>query len=371
METRETWSLDALARYDEIIDVRSPAEYRHDHIPGARNLPVLDDAQRARIGTLHRQASAFEARKAGAPLIAAAIAAHLERHLHVRGRDWRPLVYCWRGGARSAALTHVLNRVGWRAEQLPGGYKTYRAAVLRDLAWRAPRLCYRVLCGKTGAGKSRLLRALAARGAQTVDLEALANHRGSVLGEEPAGEQPSQKRFDSLLCAALRRLAPGAPVYCEAESRRIGRLQLPDALLRAMRAGECVRVAAELPARAAFLARDYRHFLDDPARFKAALAKLAPHAGARRIAAWLAHYDRNEIDALVRDLLEAHYDPLYLRSIRRHFARYDEARVCDMGRLEENDIARAAARLSDADARPEQAAAPARRPAPREAGAPL
>jgi tRNA 2-selenouridine synthase len=313
--------------FDEVIDVRSPSEYAEDHVPGAANCPVLDDAERAEIGTLYKQVSPFDAKRRGAALVARNVARHLETAFADRDRGWRPLVYCWRGGKRSGAMTHVLREVGWQAAQLDGGYKAYRREVVAQLE-RLPRsFRYIVLCGETGSAKSRLLETLAARGAQVLDLERLARHRGSVLGNLPDTPQPAQKMFETLVWDALRRLDPAVPVFVEAESKKIGQLQVPDALLETMRAAECARVEAPVEARVAFLIEEYRHFLDDPTALKAQLDCLTGLYGKDTIAGWHALADRAAWEALVAELLTAHYDPAYRRSTQKNYARLAEAHV--------------------------------------------
>jgi len=223
-----------LARLDEfgaIIDVRSPSEFTDDRVPGALNWPVLDDAERAQIGTQYAQVSPFAAKKFGAVLVARNIAAHVEREVLDKPKDWRPLVYCWRGGTRSGALASVLDHIGFRVHRLEGGYQAYRRAVLDTLESLPQRYRYRVICGTTGSGKSRLLRQLQAAGAQVLDLEALANHRGSVLGLVPGERQPGQKQFESRVWDALRRFDPKRPVFVESESRKVGDLRVPPALI--------------------------------------------------------------------------------------------------------------------------------------------
>ncbi|MHB8166355.1 MAG: tRNA 2-selenouridine(34) synthase MnmH, partial [Sulfuricella sp.] len=227
----EDLTLAQLARFDDIIDVRSPSEFRDDHIPGAVNFPVLNDEERARVGTIYKQTSAFDAKKIGAALVARNIAGHVEQHFSDQPKNWRPLVYCWRGGSRSGAMTHILNQIGWRAQQLKGGYKAYRTMVLATLQTLPGRFRYRVICGPTGSGKSRLLTALDELGAQVLDLEGLAAHRGSILGSLPDADQPSQKLFESRLWEALQKFDPDHPVYVEAESKKIGNIRAPDALL--------------------------------------------------------------------------------------------------------------------------------------------
>ncbi len=266
--------IEALRDHPDRIDVRTPSEFALDHVPGAVNAPVLDDAERARIGLMYAQVSAFAAKKAGAALVARNIARMLETLFADKPRDWAPLVYCWRGGKRSGALTHILSEVGWRAVQLDGGYRTYRRHVVAQLPLLPDAFHFRVICGLTGSGKSRLLAALGDEGAQTLDLEGLARHRGSLLGDLPGEPQPSQKFFESELVAQLERFDPARPVYVESESKRIGSLQVPDSLLAAMRRAQCIRVETPRPLRVRMLREEYGHFLADHAALTARLAHL-------------------------------------------------------------------------------------------------
>jgi len=308
-----------LSEYPKRIDARSPREYADDHVPHATNHPVLDDAERAAVGTLYVQ-SAFAARKVGAALVARNIAHMLETAFRDRERDWRPLVYCWRGGQRSRSLVHVLNEVGWRAVALDGGYRAYRRHVLERIAALPARFEFVVICGLTGTGKSRLLQALASAGAQTLDLERLARHRGSLLGEMPGAPQPSQKRFESALVDALEGLDPAAPVFVEAESRRIGRLDVPTTLLERVRAGRRIELVTSRALRVALLNDDYGHFRATANDIAARLAPLTPLHGKAAIERWTSLAAAGEWNVLVAELLERHYDPMYERSLRRHFA---------------------------------------------------
>jgi len=312
-------SVDALAAFPERIDVRSPAEFALDHLPGALNMPVLDDAERARIGTLYT-GSAFEARRLGAALVARNIALMLDGAFADKARDWQPLVYCWRGGQRSRALAHVLNEVGWRAMQLDGGYRAYRRHVVAQLETLPSRFRFVVLCGLTGSGKSRLLAALAAAGAQTLDLEAIARHRGSLLGEFPGVEQPSQKAFETAIAATLGALDPARIVFVESESKRIGKLQLPATLLERMRGGRSLTLVTALAQRVALIKEEYGLPLDDPAVLTQRLQPLAPLVGKAALQRWEAFAAEKDWDALIGELLSLHYDPLYTRSLQRHFS---------------------------------------------------
>ena len=314
-----------LAEFDELIDVRSPGEFAEDRLPGARNLPVLDDDERARVGTLYKQVSAFEARKVGAAIAARNIANHIERGLLDRPKTWRPLVYCWRGGKRSESMAHVLREVGWAAKRLAGGYRAYRRTVIDDLERLPRRLSWRVICGRTGSGKSRLLRALDKADAQVLDLEALARHRGSVLGTLPNDPQPSQKWFESLVRERLVAFIPTQPVFVEAESRKIGRLSVPGPLMDAIRAGECIRLETGLAARVELLEDEYAHLIADIDELCARLAVLTSLHGREQIASWQSLARSGRIDELVADLLERHYDPAYLRSTGKNFLGFRNA----------------------------------------------
>ena len=328
----------ALAAYPDRIDVRSPAEFAADHVPMATNHPVLDDAERALIGTLY-MASPFAARKRGAALVARNIAAMLETAFAEQGREWRPLVYCWRGGQRSRALTEVLNEIGWRAVQLEGGYRTYRRHVVAELARLPARLRFVVICGLTGSGKSRLLAALARSGAQTLDLEGIARHRGSLLGDVPGDPQPSQKWFESQLFDALGRLDDSRPVFVESESRRIGSVQMPDALLLQMRIGRALTLVTPLEQRVALLKEEYAHFLSAPASLGACLEPLVELHGKAAIARWEAMAAAADWDQLVAELLETHYDPMYARSLARNFPSSRESLVIEAPDVSANAFA--------------------------------
>ena len=300
--------------------MRSEGEFAADHIPGATNCPVLDDAQRARVGTIYKQRSPFEARKIGAALVGGNIARHLEERFLDRPRGWRPLVYCWRGGQRSAAFAHVLAEVGWYVGRLEGGYRAYRRAVRDDVERLPGAFRWRVICGLTGAGKSRLLRAVRERGGQVLDLEALAAHRGSVLGDLPDEPQPPQKLFESRLWSELKRLSAARPVYVEAESRRIGDIKVPDALIAAMWGAECVMLDASVRLRVEMLKREYGHFLARPEALAASLERLVPLYGQAVIERWNALSAAGAWDELTEELLTKHYDPAYTRAIVGHYS---------------------------------------------------
>ncbi|MCA0325785.1 MAG: tRNA 2-selenouridine(34) synthase MnmH [Proteobacteria bacterium] len=343
-------ALAALDRYDAVIDARSESEFALDHLPGAVNWPSLDDAQRARVGTLYKQVNPFEARKVGAALVSRNIAAHIERDAMDKPRDWRPLVYCWRGGQRSGALALVLGQIGFRVTLVEGGYKAFRNAMRADLPAQAERLSYRVICGPTGSGKTRLLHALQAAGAQVLDLEGLASHRASVLGLIPGQPQPSQKRFEMLIWEHLLHLDASRPVYVEAESKKVGNLTLPDALIQAMRASACLRVELSEDERVALLLEDYPFFVSDPEFFCQRLDTLKALRGQAVIERWTGLVRAGQTETVVRELLTLHYDPGYASSTRRNFARFDQALEVALPDRSPKTLAHASAMILAAEA---------------------
>jgi tRNA 2-selenouridine synthase len=307
--------------FDEIIDVRSPGEFLDDHLPGAVSMPVLDDDERALVGTIYKQESAFRARKIGGALVARRAGLNIERYLLDKPGSYRPLVYCWRGGMRSGAFATILKQIGWRAETLEGGYKTYRRAVVTCLysppdtgAAVLERLV--VVDGNTGTAKTDLLHRMATHGAQVLDLEGLAQHRGSMFGAIETG-QPSQKSFDSAIARQIVMFDAKQPVFVEAESSRIGRLSLPSVLWAQMRRAPRVRIEASLADRGAYLAKAYADIAKDPARLSRTLDLLKPYYPSDGVAAWRSLAAEGRMEDLARELAAHHYDPKYNRQRAR------------------------------------------------------
>ena len=338
-----------LTEFDEIIDVRSEAEFAQDHVPDALNCPVLNNAERARVGTVYKQVSAFEAKKIGAALVSANISRHIEAHFFDRSRSWRPLLYCWRGGERSGAFAHVLAQVGWQVGRLDGGYRAYRRAVVAGLSELPRNFSWRVVCGLTGTGKSRLLRALHEAGCQVLDLEALAAHRGSVLGDLPDEAQPPQKLFESRIWSTLRGFDAARAVYVEAESRKVGNLRVPEALIESMWTSDCVVVEAPVPVRVALLKEEYRHFLDQPENLIVRLECLAPLHGHAVMERWRDLALARRWDELITDLLVKHYDPAYSRAVTRHYPMLPRALKLDARSADECEFGVLARRCIEAE----------------------
>jgi tRNA 2-selenouridine synthase len=308
-------TLDALINhgFDTVIDVRSPAEFALDHVPGAINLPALSNDERAQVGTIYKQISPFEARKLGASLVARNVADHIAQAMADKDGSWRPLVYCWRGGQRSGSFASILGQIGWRTDTVQGGYQTFRRLV-QGAVYDGP-VPHRIILldGNTGTAKTALLARLAAKGVQVIDLEAMANHRGSLLGGAAQG-QPSQRGFDTQIALALHRLDPARPVLIEAESSKIGRLVIPPALWAAMTAAKRITVHAPLAARASFLARAYADIAADPDDMARRLAPLRYIRGHQVVDGWMALLRAGDLTGFATALMDQHYDPAYAKS---------------------------------------------------------
>jgi tRNA 2-selenouridine synthase len=318
LEVTQDVSAAALSQFDMVIDVRSPGEFAEDHIPGAVNLPVLTDAERAQVGTVYVQQSRFTARRLGAAHVARNVAHHLETALAACPGGFRPLVYCWRGGMRSNAMATILSQVGWRTSVLSGGYRTYRREVVARLYDGDLPLNFVLLDGHTGSAKTELLSRLAARGVQTLDLEGLAEHRGSLFGALAGRDQPSQRLFESRLLGALDTLDPARPVVAEAESSKIGDRMVPPALWTRLAQAPRIELTAERPDRARYLVEAYRDIIADRAALETAFARLPIRPSAERLASWRAMIDAGAFAELAAAIMVLHYDPAYDRSRRKH-----------------------------------------------------
>ncbi len=321
---------EVLARLDEfdtVIDARSEGEYAEDHLPNALNWPTLNNDERRDIGTLYKQVNAFEAKKRGAAIAARNIAAHIDREVIDKPKDWRPVAYCWRGGQRSGSLSTILGHIGFRVTLIEGGYKAFRAAMLLDIIRLVETFDWRVICGTTGSGKTRLLQALSLEGAQVLDLEGLANHRSSVLGAIPGLPQPTQKRFDTLIWDALRHLDPLRPVYIESESKKVGNVAVPLSLIEAMRKSKCLNLVLPDAERVALLMEDYDFFVKDVEHFCERLHILTEFRGKVVVEEWKNSVRAGNIEPVVQALLTEHYDPVYLQSMKRNFQHFELSRV--------------------------------------------
>ncbi|MDD0838646.1 tRNA 2-selenouridine(34) synthase MnmH [Curvibacter sp. HBC61] len=334
-------------QFDTLIDARSPAEFALDHVPGAINCPALDDEERRTVGTLYKQQGAFEARRVGGALVAANLARHLREHFADRPADWKPLVYCWRGGLRSGSMVAWLRLVGWDAQQVAGGYKRWRQHVIDTLASHSPTLRWQVLAGATGTAKTRLLQALAREGAQVLDLEQLARHKGSLLGAWPGQPQPSQKAFETALAVAIEGFDPARPVWIEAESRKIGQLSVPNPLLAALRAAPCLELTAPKAARLAFLLQDYAYLAEHGEALAQQLAPLRTLHGHDTLLQWQDWARLAQLPPLFEQLITRHYDPQYARSQAAHLHGWSARQTLPLAQLDPETLSQVARQLKD------------------------
>ena len=303
---------------DMIIDVRAPSEYLDDHIPGAVNLPVLSDSERSEIGTLYKQVSPYEARKKGAALVSQNIANHLQTTLQDKPPHFKPLIHCWRGGQRSQSFALICAEIGWPSYLLDGGYKAYRSAIITSLTTKFEPFQIRLIGGPTGSAKTKLLHQIERLGGQILDLEALANHRGSLLGADPRHEQPSQRLFETRLIDAMSHLDPNLPVYIEAESAKIGKVQIPQMLWQKMCTAPAVSLSIPIESRVAFLLEDYNHLFGQPDTFLKLIDGMQNRHSRDIRRGWQEALQAKDWPQLANLLLEQHYDPSYHRSASRH-----------------------------------------------------
>jgi len=307
-----------VSQFDFVCDVRSPSEYADDHVPGAISTPVLDDRERELVGTMYKQVDPFEAKKVGAALVAKNLGKIIDEYFLRCGKETKILIYCWRGGERSLSLAHVLSRIGFDVHFAPGGYKRYRAGVMEFLRGMNT-FRYHVVAGKTGCAKGKLLDALEAAGAQVIDLEVMANHRGSILGEEPgAREQPSQKMFDTRIAAKARTFDVSRPVFVEGESSMIGKVQIPSAMWSGMRVGEVTQLNIPMSERVKWIRAGYKHFeTTETDRLLECIEVLVKRVGHERANDWKNLVANERWDDFVQDILENHYDAAYAAAATR------------------------------------------------------
>jgi tRNA 2-selenouridine synthase len=334
--------------FDAIIDARSPAEFAIDHIPGAINCPVLDNEERRIVGTTYKQQGAFFARRIGGAMVAANLAKHLREQFADKPANWRPLVYCWRAGLRSGSMTTWLRLVGWDAQQLHGGYKSWRRHVIDLIDALSPTLPLVVICGATGSAKTRVLQEMARNGEQVLDLEALACHKGSLLGDLPDIPQPSQTKFETQIASALEKFDLSRPIYIEGESRKIGRLNVPVKLVDHLRDSRVVEIAPAFEARLEYLLRDYAYLGERPDWLAGQLGLLKELHGKETIASWQAMAMASDLRPLFSELALKHYDPAYTRSQSTHFRQWKDRRVVESADLSDAGIAAVAREIAAA-----------------------
>ncbi len=339
-------ALQNLDNFSVVIDARSEDEHALDCLPHAINWPTLNNQERILVGTLYKQQGAFEAKKIGASLAAGNISRHIQNHVLQLPITWKPLLYCWRGGKRSGSLALILDQIGFKVNLIEGGYKAFRAELVKNIAELALKIEFKVVCGLTGSGKTRLLHELARQGHQVLDLEALARHRSSVLGLMPGDHQPSQKAFDTAIWNVLRRLDLSRPVFVESESKKVGNVAIPEALIQAIRQSPCVILELGLEHRIELLMQDYAHFSQDSNSFITRLNTLTQSLGKKQIESWIELVQQAQTPQVVKELLQLHYDPIYVSSSQRNFLQYKNASTYRLGGLEAAELERVAGEVA-------------------------
>ena len=305
---RKNWEY---KKFDTIIDVRSPSEFEADHIVGAINCPVLSDLEREKVGTIYKKESTFKAKIIGSSLTARNIAKHIEEKFAEFQGSWQPLVYCWRGGQRSKAFAIILSEVGWRTQQLEGGYKEYRNHVLEYINTIGSKLKIILISGKTGSAKTKILHSIAQQGGQILDLEGLANHKGSLLGKIPNLKQPSQKFFESKLYYQLKKLNLKKEIFVEAESSKIVNIHIPKTIWAKMIVSPRIEIKADIQLRSNFLVKDYEYMCKNPELINPLIFGLRKRLSKKLVDSWKELINQKQWRQLTTSFLENHYDPSY------------------------------------------------------------
>ncbi|MCD6187484.1 MAG: tRNA 2-selenouridine(34) synthase MnmH [Desulfuromusa sp.] len=298
-----------------IIDVRTPAEFAEVTIPGAVNVPIFSNEERIEIGTVFKQQGKRDARKLGVKLVAPNIPMLMDRVEELReGYPGPVIVFCWRGGMRSLAMTSFMNLAGIPARQLLGGHKGFRRKILDYFEQQQWPPVF-VLRGLTGTGKTRVLQQLAKMDYPVVDLEGLANHRGSAFGALGLEPQPSQKKFEALLWARLEELKESPYLVTEGESLHIGRVLVPKTFHQAMQIQPSLWITASLEVRTQIILEDYPALDQLKEQFEKPINALKERLGGKVVAEFLDLLDSGQWDKLVRELMVRYYDPLYLHTL--------------------------------------------------------
>lgn len=294
-----------------LVDLRSPGEYIAATIPGACNIPLLDNIERVLVGTAHKAAGPDKARELAMELIAPRLPDFVYSFKKIAPQK-EVVIFCWRGGGRSHFAASILDAMGFKVHRILGGFKAYRRYVIEYLERDTLPLRAVVIHGLTGVGKTDALLALQSRGFPALDLEGLARHRGSVFGKIGQPPSPTQKMFEALIERELRRAEHYGIFFVECESRRLGKLTVPASVLNSMQRGYRILLYAPLPTRISRIARDYAAGgTADLAPLQEAVSRLTKYLGKSKVAELNHMLDMGDLSNVIEFLLSHYYDPLY------------------------------------------------------------
>lgn len=293
-----------------LVDVRSPKEFEEFHIPGAVNVPLFEDDEKRLIGFIYRTKGEEEAKRIGQEIALSKIKALVERVRELKERFGNVIVYCWRGGMRSKGFCEAMAKFGVETYRIRGGYRAYRRFILKDMERILERVNLIVLTGKTGVGKTKVLRILKDKGLPVIDLEGLAMDRGSVFGGVGIRKKVSQKMFDALLYEELRSIGEGY-AFTEDESRWIGNVHIPEPFWKRKSEGIYVEITASLEVRVRNILEDYTSEKGWEEEARQSILRIRKYLGPQRFSYLMERFEDKDYEEVVRFLIEEYYDRKY------------------------------------------------------------
>lgn len=291
-----------------LIDVRSPIEYEKETIPGSINIPIFSNEERESVGTTYKQVCVEEARKLGVEIVSKKLPSMYDEVLELKKTNKKLVFFCSRGGYRSSSLVSFLGSIGHKVYKLHGGYKFYRAHVTEYLPKEVEKVNFIVLYGNTGVGKTKILKSLESKGMNMVDLEGAAKHRGSTLGAVGIPKQSSQKMFESIIYDSIRNRHSDL-IFIEGESRRIGRVVIPEYLFQKILESKNIKIEASMERRVGIILEDYVHRTDND--IIEALHFLRKRLGNEKIDEYIELVKSKKHNIVAEELMRNYYDPLY------------------------------------------------------------
>ncbi|PPR11352.1 MAG: tRNA 2-selenouridine synthase [Alphaproteobacteria bacterium MarineAlpha11_Bin1] len=303
-----------------IVDVRSPSEFKEDHIPGSINLPVLSDNEFKKVGTIYKEVSPFDASKIGAALVSKNISTHLGEYFYDKPQTTKFVFYCARGGKRSSSFAQVCSMVGWPTCVIDGGYKAYRKHVTGSIEKLCNGYKFLLIGGKTGTGKTEILNHLEVKGYDVLNLERLAVHRGSLLGAHKDQDQPAQKLFETRIFEKIKTFNDQKTIFAEAESNKIGRVFIPAALWKKMKAAPIFIIENQNEHRVSFILKEYDPDFLQRKAIPNLLSFIDKKSNAIDTEKLRKLVSEGKWSEFVQEILTSHYDPLYQHAISKRIA---------------------------------------------------